>query len=140
MIGKAVEKARLTVESNERIEFDKRTYRRVPYFTDLDTGYWNCGSMTYVCQLCSALHYLGEKNSRPGSSLLNPKFSECCASGQVTPRFLLDSVCEQCRMPFNYCQVNGRHLLPEEVCNSCSYVYRKYSRCLSSLMYFSAIF
>ena len=28
-------------------------------------------------------------------------------------------------MPFNDCQVNGRHLLLKEVCNSCSYVVPK---------------
>ena len=60
-IRKAVEKARLTVGSNERIKFDKPTYCRVPYFTDVDSGYWNCVSMTYACQLCSPLNYLGEK-------------------------------------------------------------------------------
>ena len=76
-IGKTVEKARITVGSNERIKFGKRAYRRVPYITDLNTAYWKFGSMTYACHLCNALHYLGEKNSQPGSSLLYPKFSEC---------------------------------------------------------------
>ena len=42
-IKKAVEKARLSVGSYERIKFDKGTYRRVPYFTDVDSGFWNCG-------------------------------------------------------------------------------------------------
>ena len=124
-IGKTVEKARMTVGSNERIKFGKRAYRRILYITDLNTAYWNFGSMTDACQLCKALHYFGEKNSQPGSSLLYSKFSEYWASGQITSHFLLDSLCKQCRMPFNESQNSVRHPLPEEVCNSCSYVVPK---------------
>ena len=73
--------------------------------------------------VCTALSW--RKNSQLGLSLLNPKFSECSAGVKVTLNFILNSVCEKCRMPFNDCQVNGRHPLPEEVCNSCSYVVPK---------------
>ena len=48
-IRKAVEEARVSVGDNERINFDKNTRSRVPCFTDLYTGCWNCGSMIYAC-------------------------------------------------------------------------------------------
>ena len=47
----------------------------VQYFVEPESGYWNCGSMTYFCQLCPALHFLGERNKQPVSTLTNPKFS-----------------------------------------------------------------
>ena len=36
-IRKAVDKSRVTNGRNERIKFDKLTYRQTSYFTDLDT-------------------------------------------------------------------------------------------------------
>ena len=59
----------------------------VKYFFEPKSGYWNCGSMTHACQLCSALHFLGDKSKQPGSTLTNPKFSDCCSSSNITPVF-----------------------------------------------------
>ena len=73
---------------------EKRMYRRENFSIDPETGYWECGSMTYVCEFCSALHFLSERNRRTGSTLSSLKFSECCSNGQVTLHFYL--VCRVC--------------------------------------------
>lgn len=41
----------------------KLTYRRVKYVVNPKTGYSNCNSIMYASQFCSALDFLGEKNS-----------------------------------------------------------------------------
>ena len=80
---KAVEKARKTVRSNERITFDKTILRPVPYFTDIDTGYRNCGSMTYACELCSAMPYLGGKILDPDHRYSILSFRSALLAGKL---------------------------------------------------------
>ena len=71
----------------ERIEIRRDMLRKYKCLIETDTGYWHCGAMTYICEFCSALHYLGEMRIKFGSTFANPKFSDCCSSGQVTPHF-----------------------------------------------------
>ena len=65
------------------------SHRGVNYFAEPEIGYWNCGSVTYEYQLCSGLHFIGNRNRQPGSTLTNPKFSDRCSSCNVTPHFFI---------------------------------------------------
>ena len=73
----------------------------------------------------SCFAFLGEKNSQTGSTFANPRFSECCSSGQVTPHFLLLSSC------LHFLETHGdkeglnRHPHPGEACSSCGEVVPK---------------
>ena len=58
--------------------------RKFKCFIGSDTGYWKCGAMAFIHEFCSALHYLGEMRIKSGSTLANPKFSECCSGGKDT--------------------------------------------------------
>ena len=40
-------------------------------------------TFTYLCQFCSAKHFLEERTSATGSSLRHPVFSNCCHRGKV---------------------------------------------------------
>ena len=81
--------------------------------------------MTYICEFCSALHYLGEVRIKSGSTCANPKFSECCSSGQVTPHFLLSSSCVQSSEIFRNNEGIERHPNPGEACQSCGLIVSK---------------
>lgn len=87
-----------------------------------DDGYWDCGEMKFKCKLCSALHYLGERKVTAGSTLKDPKFSLCCANGQLTPHFELSSGCPHCKQPFRTKDNVPRPPLPGEACKNCSQV------------------
>ena len=76
-------------------------------------------------QFCSALHFLGEKNIQTSSNLSNPKFSECCCSGQITPHFLLQSLCVVCSNSFSNNEGSDRPLNPGQSCSSCGLVVSK---------------
>ena len=97
--GNARKKVR-RADKMEPVGGSRWKHRSVQYFVEPEIGYWNCGSMTYSCQFCSALHFLGERNKQPGSAFTSPKFYECCSSGNVIPHFIIILACEQCHEPF----------------------------------------
>ena len=81
------QKARNKIKRAEKLKptvGSKWTHRGANHFVDPESEYWNCGSMKYARQSCAGLHLLGERNRQPGSTLTNPKFSDCCSSGNVT--------------------------------------------------------
>ena len=98
---------------------EKRIYRHANFSIGLETGYWDCGSMTYVCQFYSALHFLCERNRKTGSTLSTPKFSECCSDGQVIPHFLHGSACLHCSANFSTSGGQPRPSEAGETCSSC---------------------
>ena len=100
-------------------------HRSVQYFVEPESDYLNCGSMAYACQLCSALHFLGERNKQPGSPLTYLKFSECCSSGNVTRHFLISIACEQCHEPFKNEKGQNRKPDTRESCISCGHLVSK---------------
>ena len=106
-------------------EKPRKMYRKGYFTIDGDTGYWNCGSMSYSCKICSALHFLGEKNTQKGSTMTSPKFSECCTSGQVTAHFFLSSSCIQCSAIFQSDEGHYRQPKAGECCSSCGAIVPK---------------
>ena len=80
----------------ERMEIRRDILRKNKSSIESDIGYWHCVAMTHICEFCSALRYLGKVRKKSGSPLANPKFSECCSSGQVTPHFLFSSSFVHC--------------------------------------------
>ena len=114
--------ARKKIRRAEKVEptvGSKRMHRGAQYFVERESGYRNCGSTTHACQSCAALHFLGERNMQLGSTLTNPKFSDCCSSGNVTSNFLLSPACEQCHEPFKNEQGHNRRPNPGQSRISC---------------------
>ena len=92
----------------------KWTHPGVDYFLESESGYWNCGPMTNSCHSCAAMHFLGERNRQPVSTLTNPKFFDCCSTGNVTLDFLLSRIREQCHEPFKNEQGHNSQSNPGE--------------------------
>ena len=116
--GNARKKVR-RAEKMEPVGGSMWKHRSVQYFVEPESGYWNYGSMTYDCQLCSALHFIGDRNKQTGSTLTYPKFSECCSSGSATPHFLISSACDQCHEPFKNEKGQNGKPNPGKSCFSC---------------------
>ena len=124
-IRKIQENESCTGGTSRKIKLDKRMHRNVKYIVEPESGYWKCGEMKCTCQFCLELHFLGEENSQTGSTLANPRFSECCSSGQVTLHFLLMSSCVQCLETLRDKEGLSRHPHPGKACSSCGHVVPK---------------
>ncbi len=103
----------------------KRIQRRGHFSVDPLSSYWNFGAMKHVCQFCSAIHFLGERNRQVGSTLSSPKFIEYCSNGQVTLHYLMRFSCSKCSAMFQASEGHLRQMKSGESCSSCGHVVPK---------------